>query len=91
MSEYGLGPRALAGGSNISVEDAPGAVYKSLWIRAGVAMRCDAEGSRFRAEASGVSGTVDAEPSDGTLSIRFPPLPDVTFICGGGPGAPSTR
>jgi hypothetical protein len=89
-SEYGFGPLAFAGGSNISAEAAiSGVAYKvdcPVCVRAVPGL--DADVNKFR-DTPGVPGTDDAELADRMLSIRFPPLPELTVICGGRFGAPA--
>jgi hypothetical protein len=87
-SWYGLGgPFILAGGSNISVDCATsGAPYIGLGpgrTELPVEGLC---GNRFL-EKPGVPA-VECELSDLMLSIKFPPLPELTVMCGGlRPGA----
>ena len=83
-SEYGLGPLAFAGGSNISAEAAiSGAAYNPEFPEVAEVDRAipgrDVAGSRFRV-APGVPGTEEAELADRILSIKSPPLPELTVI-----------
>jgi len=87
-SVYGRGPLAFAGGSNISADAAiSGVPYKPGCVRPAAVLDRDAAGSRFLV-ATGVPGIDDTELPDRILSIKSPPLPELTVICGGRFGAP---